>query len=99
MDGLEAMVDDGHFDERIEIAEAVVVDEALQIIHERHDLRMALRRREDRFSRPVVLERRAGQLAKAGLVGFECRLNLQDIVVGDEAGLADALETFAESRA
>ena len=94
VEGLEAVVNDGHLDERIEVGSAVVVDEPLQVVHERHDLGVALRRREHRLAGLVVLERRAGQLAEAGFISFERRLNLQDIVVGDEAGLADAFEAF-----
>ena len=91
----ELMVDQGHLDQRIRLEERVVVDEPLEIRHERDDVRGILRRRVDDSSRGV-LERGTRHLPEAGAVALECFLYVLNVFRGQEPGGRDGLEAGAE---
>lgn len=95
VDAFELMVDERHADERVGIEGRVGVHEGFEVGHEVGDLGAALGRGVDDLA-GVTCESGAGDLAEAGVVFLEDRLNFQNLVAGEEACLLDALETSPE---
>jgi len=58
MDALELVVDHRHLDQRVDVAQRVVVDELFQVVHQLHDLLMILRRGINGLTSALVPERR-----------------------------------------
>src|SRR5687768_6036217 len=89
------MVDQGHLDQRIRVEERVIVDEPLEIRHERDDFRGILRRRVDDSSRRV-LERGTWHLPEAGAVALERFLYVLNMFRGQQPGGRDGPEAGVE---
>ena len=93
MDGLELVVNDGHFDERIEPA-GVFVREDLQILQKPLDDLLALGRRINGFARGGIGDARAGDAPEPGAVALDGIHNVDEQAGGKKRPVAQAVRSF-----
>jgi len=68
----------------------------LQIRHQRHDFIGVLRRRVNDLASLLIFQLGAGQLAKTSTVFLDTTLNLQNVVVCQQADAFDLLKAVAQ---
>ena len=81
MDAFKLMMDHCYFDERIPIAQIIVIDEMFQISHQSDNFIGMLRWDVNGCVSEIVFQRGARQFAETRAVFFDGRLNMQDIVI------------------
>lgn len=93
MDALELMVDQRHFDQRIEGANLVIIDEALQPTHGGTDLVLILGRNVNNLSRLIVPQCSARRLPKPIGASLQKLEHAAHRRIGDQAaGLQQLVE-------
>ena len=96
VDTLELIVDEGHFDQWIYGQTSGVVDETVKVGHQLDNSVMVLWRRIDDFPGSQIAQSCSGKLPKAGIILFQCSVNLKNLVHTNKMCLADRLEADAQ---
>ena len=95
MNAFELMMREYHLDKRVGIERRVIIQEALKVTHERDDDVWLLRWRV--YDAPLaILKCGAGQFSKAGVVSLKLGLDVDNIVHGEQASLANGEVTDAQ---
>src|SRR5688572_13671156 len=97
MNALKLVMDERHLDQWVCIEGVVLVDELLEVSHQRNDGRGVLRRRVDGAA-IAGFQRGAGQPSKACAVALELRLDFQNVIVSQKAGFPHVRKTDAQGQ-
>ncbi len=85
VDALKLMVNDRHFDERVQIAGVIIIDEDFEPSHKGFNLTRALRRHIDGFARAIVLQLCSGLRSEAIVSPLQQTKHVDDDAVGDQS--------------
>ena len=97
VDGLELVVDDGHFEQRIDIRpRTVVIDDSFQISEKRDNFVPVLRRRVDHFAGCPVLDGRSRLGPNPGRIVFQTTLDGANVVDGQQLAPLDEAKSLKQ---